>query len=173
MTTIDETQVDELRKLVGVSADCDGPTIVAAVREALDEQAEAGQITTSAALAALRANDPDVLLLDKGIYDAMQTERRELAELRAEKDDQAITAALRRGLVTPAMVPGWQAAMRRDPASTKAELAKLTTPIVPMAAIGYDDPAAGPDIGPNGQPIGEPGWAHNLLFPEDKKASTR
>src|SRR5690348_15606033 len=140
MTQLDEAQAAEVAQLVGVDPASDGSTIVAAVREALEEQAEL-EVDESA----FRDREEQarralgIVLVDGKVLDGMRVDRDELERLRAERDDQTIFAAMRKGFITPAQKAGWQAAMRRDPEATKAEIAQLKTPLVPMKALGYDD----------------------------------
>jgi phage I-like protein len=163
MTTLTEDQSAELARMVGVRADSDGATVVAAVREALDEQARAGAITPAEAMDALReAPGPEAVLVDASMFGLMKADLEELAALRAERDDQAISAAVRKGFVLPAARASWKAQMRQDPEATKKALAELKTPLVPLAATGYDS-----GDGDWGDPQNQPGWS-DVYFNDGK-----
>jgi hypothetical protein len=106
-----------LGKLVGITA-TDEETVVAAVREALEEAAADGtELVESAELTELRAD-----------ADAWRTRRW----------DNLLDQAVRLGKIPPAARRGWRASLDRDPAAVEAELAALPANRVPVTEIGYE-----------------------------------
>ncbi|GAA2990750.1 hypothetical protein GCM10017559_08520 [Streptosporangium longisporum] len=136
-----------LRTRLGLSADADEATILAAVDEALNERAEPTTPTEPVA-AAPAALPPGTVAIDE----TMLAELRERAEqgvaARArqltEDRDRAIEDAIRAGKTPPARREHWQTSWKADPEGTKQLLASLAPGLVPLADIGE----------PGGEPTG-------------------
>ena len=131
------TLQDEIRKRLGVAADADEATVLAALDEALEERAE----ETPAAASDAPELGEGVVAVDKAVLDELRTQaaRGEQAAARQEADDRArlVDAAVRDGRIAPARRDAWIARLAAD-AGEAATLASLSPGLVPVnGAVGY------------------------------------
>jgi len=134
-----------LRTRLGLAADADEATILAAVDEALNERAEP---TPAEPVAAAPAPLPEGTVV---IEETMLNELREQAaqgvaartRQLTEDRDRAIEDAIRAGKTAPARREHWQKSWKADPEGTKELLASLEPGLIPMADIG--EPGGEPD----------------------------
>ena len=127
-----------LRTRLGLAADADEATILAAVDEALNERAEP---TPAEPVAAAPAPLPEGTVV---IEETMLNELREQAaqgvaaraQQRTEARDRALDDAVKAGKFPPARREHYAKAWDADPDGTKQLLASLADGLVPMADIG-------------------------------------
>lgn len=117
-------------------ADISDEALLAAVDEALDEQAE----TTNTVTAALPEG---VVTIDSTVLASLQADARRGAEARAEQDstrrDGIIAEALRDGRITSATREKWRASLDKDETGAAELLAGLAKNAVPVEPVGVSD----------------------------------
>ena len=139
-----------LRNRLGVTnADADEATILAALDESLQEQAEP------------MASVPEgTVLLDQAQFEALQAQAAEGAQARAEqvadRRNKIVDAAVADGRVAPANRQAWRDNLDRDEDGTAALLATLS----PAREVPVDEIGTG--VAPEGEDA-----AYNKLFPKE------
>jgi ATP-dependent protease ClpP protease subunit len=126
---------DDVRTRLGVTEDADEATILAALDEALAENADPEPETNSA---------PEVpegmTLIETEVLDGLRDGARQGIEARqqqlTEERDRAIEAAISSGRTTPARREHWQAAWDADPEGARAQLEALAPGLVPVTEVG-------------------------------------
>lgn len=117
-------------------ADISDEALLAAVDEALDEQAEPTNTVTAAL-------PEGVVTIDSTVLASLQADARRGAEARAEQDgtrrDGIIAEALRDGRITSATRDKWRASLDKDEAGASDLLAGLAKNAVPVAPVGVSD----------------------------------
>lgn len=147
MPTLDEG----LRERLGLSADADEATILAAVDEALNERAE--PTTPTEPVAAAPAPLPEgTVVIEEAVLNELREQASQGVAARTrqltEDRDRAIEDAIRAGKTAPARREHWQTAWAADPDGTRDVLASLAPGLVPLEDIGEpgsDQPAAASD----------------------------
>lgn len=123
-----DVQLNEMRQRLGLAADADEATIVAALGEALDEQ-------TAPAPAARAALPEGVVTIEQTALDQLQADARagRDALTRQERDDRdrLVSAAVADGRVAPARRDAWVAMLAADPGATDV-LANLPKGLIPV-----------------------------------------
>lgn len=130
------TFLDDVRQRLGVAADADEATVLAAMDEALDERNE------EAPAAAL---PPGVVTVEAATLAELRAaaQRGDEARTRQEAEDREalVSAAVNDGRISPARRTAWLAQLAADPGAAET-LASLEKGLVPVGApIGYDDAA--------------------------------
>ncbi|MBD3781692.1 MAG: ATP-dependent Clp protease proteolytic subunit [Micrococcales bacterium] len=130
---VEDTQLTTLRQKVGVSADADFETVMAAVDEALAERAESG---TAA---------PGTVTVDEGTLaqlrqDAAAGREARNAQLEADRVS-AVTAAIQDGRIPAARRDHWLSQLRADDEGGRAVLNSLAKGTIPLAELGHADAA--------------------------------
>ena len=137
-----DEQMTTMRQELGLPEDADEATIVAALSEALAEQAEATTSHTTTAQAPEGMTLVDTAVLDElrsGARQGVEARQRQLTEDR----DRTIEDAIRTGRTTPARREHWQNAWAADPEGTRQMLASLAPGLVPVEELGNaGDPAS-------------------------------
>lgn len=139
--------MDGVRQRLGVAADADEATILAALDETLAEQAEP---TGDAAPAPVAAALPEgTVAIDAAQLEALQAAARRGDEARArqERDDREalVSAAISDGRIPPARREAWLAQLESDPGSRDV-LASLAPGLIPVGEpLGHSDAPAGDD----------------------------
>lgn len=127
-----------MRQRLGVAADADEATIVAAMTEALDERAEPA------------AKLPDgVVTIEKATLEELQAHARRGDEARTRQEretrEQLVSAAVSDGRISPARREHWAAQLEADPGAS-AVLAGLEKGLIPVGAeIGHAGNAGDPE----------------------------
>lgn len=134
-----DEQLTDMRKQLGVADDADEATILAALTEALAEQAE----PPSAAL------PPGVVTVEKATLDELRAKaaRGDEARARQEREDRErlVEAAVADGRIAPARREHWVAALAADPGAA-ATLAGLEKGLVPVGAeLGHAASTSDPE----------------------------
>jgi hypothetical protein len=130
-----------LAKRLGVSdADVSDETLLAALDETLDEQADPTE--TEAAPAPASAALPEGLVaVDASVLAQLQQNAQRGAEARAEQDKERreglIATALTTGRITTASADEWRSRLAKDESGFAAVLASLPENIVPVEEIGH------------------------------------
>lgn len=124
-------QLTTMRQSLGLSAEADEATIVAALAEALAEQADT---PPAAAL-------PDgVVTVDAATLENLRADAARGAEAarRQEREDREtlVAAAVADGRIAPARTAAWLASLEADPGAAET-LAKLERGLIPVAERGY------------------------------------
>jgi len=132
------TFLDNVRQRLGVAADADETTALAALDEALEERGE----TTQGAL-------PDgVVAVDQATLDQMRTDaelgRAAHARQAREDRERLVAAAVADGRIPPARREAWITMLAADPGAAE-QLAGLARGTVPVAARGHDHDAPDDD----------------------------
>lgn len=132
------TLKESLAERFGFKPDADDETVIAAVDEALKEQAETPPEKEPAPAAAL----PDhVTVIDKATLDELRAlaQRGDEARRAQEADERrnAVENAIRAGRIAPSQRQAWTDRIEKDP----AELQVLTAlaPVYPVGEIGHGD----------------------------------
>ncbi|WP_228044596.1 head maturation protease, ClpP-related [Rhodococcus pyridinivorans] len=148
MATLKETLAERL----GIEADADDDTIVAALDEALDERAEPaesgagtpGASVTAApsldqAVAAIRA--AGLVAVEQGVVDDLRAKAERGDQARAqqirEANEAVVDAAIRDGKIPPARRDHWVNAMAADAEGTKSVLDGMEKGLIPYAEAGH------------------------------------
>ncbi len=117
-------------------ADISDEALLAAVDEALDEQAEPTNTVTAAL-------PEGVVTIDSTVLASLQADARRGAEARAEQDstrrDGIIAEALRDGRITSATREKWRASLDKDETGATELLAGLAKNAVPVEPVGVSD----------------------------------
>ena len=128
---ITDEQLTTLRQSLGVAADADVSTCLAALEEALAERATE---PTSAA-----AQDGTVVV-DAEAYAALRRDAEAGAQARAQQQrehrEQVVAAAVQDGRIPPARRDHWLALIEQDPGAESA-LADLAPGLVPVSELGH------------------------------------
>lgn len=124
-----------LRERLGVTdANASDETLLAALDEALDEQAE-----TPAAQAA--AIPEGAVLVDAGTLEQLQTQAALGAEARAQQEtdrrDAIVASALKEGRITASTRDMWRAQLDQDEEGISALLNSFPTNTVPVVEVGH------------------------------------
>lgn len=145
---ISDEQLTIMRQQLGVAADADLATCLAAMKEALDEQAEdtgspaPAAITPPAAPSGLPDLPAGVVVIDASVLEGLQAGAKTAAEL-AERDrvstrDAAITAAFRAGKITANSKAEWVKSWDANPAQAQALLDVMPAGMIPVDEVGHD-----------------------------------
>lgn len=152
-----DEQITTLRQRVGVAADADEDTILAALEEALAERADPPEQTQPAGTADILIRPvldpasvpPGMTLVEADVLTGLQAAARRGEEARAQQEreerDRTITSAVRDGKITPARRNHWQAAWDSDPDGTRATLESLPKNLLPVAELGHDGESVAAD----------------------------
>lgn len=133
------TLSDGLRQRLGIDADADEDTILAALDEALAERADDSEDTSAAAAAA--ALPDGVVAIDAAQLEALQAaaHRGEAARARQESDDRVrmVDEAVRAGRIAPVRRQAWIDRLAADP--EEATVLASLEPVFPVGdPIGHD-----------------------------------
>lgn len=131
MADITDAQLTTLRQTAGVADDADVDTALAAIAEALQEQAEAPPT----------ASHPEgTVLVDQAAFADLQAQAALGAQAREQQmaahREQVLDEAVRAGRIAPAARNGWAALLERD-ATAEATLAELPANTIPVTEIGH------------------------------------
>lgn len=133
-------QLTQMRQDLGLAETADEATIVAALSEALAEQADDAPAATTT------GTPEGTTLVSTEVLQTLQAQAREGAEARAqqrtESRDRAIEAAVAEGRIAPAQREHFTKLYDADATGTQALLAQLSPGLVPVAEIGHDQPPA-------------------------------
>jgi hypothetical protein len=144
-----------LRERLGLGADADEATILAAVDEALTERADPAPAPTASAAPIVPTG---MTLIDEATLADLRQKAEQGVAARArqltEDRDRTIDDAIRAGKTPPARREHWQTAWAADPDGTKQLLASLAPGLVPLADIGE----------PGSEPTGERDDEFDHLF---------
>lgn len=128
--TMSDTLSKGLRERLGVADDADEATILAALDEALSEQAETkptANLDAAAIKAALEADGKTVV--SKNVLDELTAQAQAGAQARAkqleEERDATIAKAFSDGKISADRREAWKASWDKDPEGTKADLESL------------------------------------------------
>ena len=131
-------QLTQMRQDLGLAETADEATIVAALSEALAEQADEPAATTPTLPEGVTTISTEVLA-------DLQAQAREGAEARAqqrtETRDRAIDAAVSEGRIAPAQREHFTTLYDADPTGTVAVLSKLAANTVPVRELGHGEAA--------------------------------
>lgn len=139
---ISDEELTALRKKLGVADDADVTTTLAAVNEALDEQAVESDESAGTQGGTSSVELPDgVSTIETAVLEELQTAARagQRAETRLldQDRDTAINAAIAAGKTTEPRRAHWVQAWAKDPEGTAKHLESLAPGLmVPMAAAG-------------------------------------
>lgn len=126
-------QLTQMRKDLGLKADADEATIVAALSEVVDESApdapNTPQIPEGMSLV-------DTTVLEE-LRSGIKLGESAAATLAAQDRDREITAALAAGKIAPTSKAKFEEQWDKDPAGTKAILDVLTPGMVPTTELGH------------------------------------
>lgn len=154
MPTLKETFAERL----GIGADADDDTIVAALDEALEERAEAAPGAPAASVPAAPSLDQAVaavraaglVAVEQGVIDDLRSKAERGDQARAqqirEANEAVVDAAIRDGKIPPARRDHWVNAMAADAEGTKSVLDGMEKGLIPYAESGHsvdDDESAG------------------------------
>ena len=149
------TLKESLAERLGIEADANDDTIVAALDEALEERAEA---TPAAAVSAAPSLDQAVaavraaglVAVEQGVIDDLRSKAERGDQARAqqirEANEAVVDAAIRDGKIPPARRDHWVNAMAADAEGTKSVLDGMEKGLIPYAEAGHsvdDDESAG------------------------------
>lgn len=131
-----------LAKRLGVSdADASDETLLAALDETLDEQANPTPETEAAPASASAALPEGLVAVDASVLAQLQQKAQRGAEARAEQDKERreglLATALTTGRITTASVDEWRSRLEKDESGFAAVLASLPENIVPVEEIGH------------------------------------
>ncbi len=139
-----DEQLTTLRQQVGVADDADGATILAALAEALTEQADPNPPTPLPA---------GTVAIDSEQLQELQVAARAGQQARAQQEtehrEQLVAAAVADGRIPPARRDAWLASLAADPGSeqTLAALAPGLIPVgAPLGHTGQPDNSADDDV---------------------------
>src|SRR6478609_2277621 len=133
-----------LRERLGVTdADATDETLLAALDEALAEQAD-GTTSAGTVVVDLTHNLPDgALVVDKAVHEQLVADaaagRKAAETLDAQRRDGIVAAALGDGRIAPASRETWRAQLDKDEDGTKALLESMPKNTVPVAELGHAD----------------------------------
>ena len=131
MADITDEQLTTLRQTAGVADDADVDTALAAIAEALQEQADAPQAST---------HPEGTILVDQAAFTDLQAQaalgvQAHQAQMAAHRE-QVLDDAVRTGRIAPAARSGWAALLERDD-TAEATLAELPANTIPVAELGH------------------------------------
>lgn len=137
MPTLDEG----LRERLGLNADADEATILAALDEALSERADPPATDPAPTPEPVAASlPPGVVMVDSERLAQLEQQAAEgvaaRAQQRTEARDRALTDAIKAGKFPPARRDHWARLWDADPDGTQQTLASLAEGTVPLADIG-------------------------------------
>lgn len=143
MADITDEQLTTLRQTAGVADDADVDTALAAIAEALQEQADAPQNTP---------RPEGTILVDEAAFADLQAQaalgvKAHQAQMAAHRES-VLDDAVRTGRISPAARDSWAALLVRDDTAeaTLAGLPANTIPVVELGHVGQvDDPTATAD----------------------------
>lgn len=146
-----------LAKRLGVSeADVSDETLLAALDETLDEQADTTPtpepIVAAEPVLATAALPEGIVAIDATVLAEMKRDAQRGAEARAEQDkvrrEGLIATALQSGRITTASADEWRTRLEKDETGFGAVLASLPENIVPVAEIGHASAVVADDAYP-------------------------
>jgi ATP-dependent protease ClpP protease subunit len=146
---LNDEQITALREQVGFPADADADTIVAAVTEALSENASDDTPPTPLTTPTVPEG---MVLVEAGVFQQVQADaalgRTAQETLAGQERDRAINQALKDGKIAATSREKFVEAWDKDATSTKAILDALTPGLVPIEAAGHESEpqALGEDI---------------------------
>lgn len=130
-----DAQMTTMRQELGLPETADEATIVAAMSEALAEQAEAPTSATPKV-------PEGMVLVEKDVIDSLREGATQGAEARSqqltEKRDRAISQAIKDGKITKAREAHWVGSWDADPEGAESLLASLEPGLVPVEERGHD-----------------------------------
>lgn len=133
-------QLTQMRTDLGLQADADEATIVAALSERA-QQAGSAETTTTPAAPAGTAVPEGMSLVDSAMLAELQNGaaagRTAAATLATQERDREITAALTAGKIAATSKERFEASWDKDPAGTKALLDSLAPGLVPTSEVGH------------------------------------
>ncbi|WP_435199559.1 head maturation protease, ClpP-related [Janibacter sp. GS2] len=132
MADITDQQLTTLRQTAGVADDADVDTVIAAVTEALAEQAEPP------------SNHPTppegAIVVDRAAFDELRSQAQLGVQARQEqvtaRREQVLDDAVRTGRIAPAARPSWAALLERDD-SAEETLTGLPANTIPVVELGH------------------------------------
>lgn len=131
MADISDKQLTTLRQTAGVADDADVDTALAAIAEALQEQADPPQAST---------HPEGTVLVDQAAFADLQAQAALGAQAREQQmaahREQVLDDAVRTGRIAPSARQGWAALLQRDSAA-EATLAELPANTIPVTEIGH------------------------------------
>ncbi|NKZ71844.1 hypothetical protein GTA09_20250 [Rhodococcus hoagii] len=132
------TLIESLRERLGVNADADEATVLAAIDEALAEQAETG--------AAGASNTADTVTVDRAQWETTVAEARSGQQARVQQlrdaDEALVDAAIRDGKFGPARREHWLTALAADRDGATQAINSLAKGLVPLEEIGHGQNSA-------------------------------
>jgi hypothetical protein len=144
-----DEQLTTMRQQLGIAADADEATILAALGEALVERAEPPVVTPPAPvpapvpvpLAASTGTPPaGAVVIDSATLELIQAQARRGEEafqrMAADERDRVIETAVKDGKIARSRVTHWQQAWKGDPDGSKQALASMPKNLVPVELIG-------------------------------------
>lgn len=139
--TMSDTLIQGLRERLGVAEDADESTCLAALDEALAEQADAPTNDPAPAPSTAPTAPEGFTLMRDDALAELRTAARAGAEARAvqlrQERDDTIQAAVNDGRISPARADHWRGAWDADAEGTRAALASLEQIYPTSAAPGY------------------------------------
>ncbi|WP_114202324.1 head maturation protease, ClpP-related [Janibacter anophelis] len=128
---ISDEQLTNLRQTAGVADDADVDTCIAALTEALQEQAEPQATPTQ---------PEGTILVDQAAFADLQAQAALGVQAREQQmaahREQVLNDAVRSGRIAPASRPGWAALLEKD-ATVEATIAELPANTIPVDEIGH------------------------------------
>jgi hypothetical protein len=159
--------LSELRTRLGVAADADESTTLAALDEALAEQAVETAPVTAAAPA------PGTVTVDAAQWEALQAAAKAGQEARAEqvtaRREALVTAALADGRIAPKNADGWRkhlaAGSDEMRAAAETQLAELAPNTFPVKPLGHAQGSSDALAASNGEGAFVPGESRGWVVP--------
>lgn len=138
MATLQEALAERL----GISADADEATVLAAVDEALAEQVEDSSVSEpNADQVAEFANRNGLVLVDRAQHDEIVAGANEGRQARAQQlrdsDELLVTNAINAGKFGPSRREHWLNALEKDREGMTAAINSLADGLVPLSEIGH------------------------------------
>lgn len=135
-----DEQAALMRTQLGLGDDADAATIVAAMQEALAEQAADAPAPAAPARPAVAALPDGVVAIESSVLDQLRADgaagRAAHTRQATEDRDRAITAAIGEGRIPPARRAHWVAQWDADPEGAETTLAALEPGTIPVSEIG-------------------------------------
>lgn len=130
---MDDVIIQGIMNRLGIPADSDGPTVLAALDEALAERAEP--------TAGAPALPEGVVAIDSATLDALRGDAAAGRDARNQQDAtrraDIVTRAVNEGRIPPARAEHWAAQLAADEEGATATLNSLEAGTIPLAAKGY------------------------------------
>jgi ATP-dependent protease ClpP protease subunit len=152
-----------LRERLGVTdADATDETLLAALDEALKEQADGTTTSAGTVVVDVTSNLPaDALVVDKAVHEQLVADaaagRKAAETLDSQRRDGIVAAALGDGRIAPASRDAWRAQLDKDEDGTKSLLESMPkNTAVPVTEIGESGPEASADDALYGSIYGTP-----------------